>query len=85
MTVYTEKTPENEMALDMTAQDVARAIEYYMNGVMFKRPITVLAVEKLSTAAHHGGNQFRIKFKPEIDRALEPEAYVDVEVAPEEL
>jgi hypothetical protein len=97
MTVYTENIPGNEMALDMTAEDVARAFEYYMNGVLFKRPITVVGVDKLSAAAVHGGNQFRIRFtpataipleedgEPEPIYLIETEEGKDVEVVAEEL
>ena len=61
--VYTENVPEGEMMLDMTVQDLSRAVEYYLNNIVFKKPVHVVGVEKLSAQALHGGNTFQIKFE----------------------
>lgn len=73
MTVYTENIPESEMKLDMTVQDVSRAVQYYLNAVVFKQPVKVIGVEQLQAHSVAGGNEFRIKFIPEDDKVIELE------------
>ena len=50
--------PNKTMKFEMEATDICTAVQFYLNQLVFKEPMYVIAVDKLSLS----GSAFRIEF-----------------------
>lgn len=53
-----ELLPQKTMIFEMSSTDLATAVEYYLNSRLFRTPVSVVAVEKLSLS----NSGFKIEF-----------------------